>query len=136
MIYQTITVDNPLPIIDGYVTYENHDLGLKLVLRVKQIKGRGTADADQLSLLNHYHIDLLNLCASIPENSQFTANQLLSWMEAKQKKAGIIDEFKDANWRRPISELYRKGILLKGTGRHYKINKEKAKVCLERGTFQ
>lgn len=121
-------------IIDGQIRIEIPEYQLTITAKVKQVKGRGTADADKLTILNHYHIDLLELLSTTKEDYQFTVNQILSWMQEYQRQKGVLD-FNPNHWRRPISELFRKQILLKSEGKNYTIDKLKAAQALETRRF-
>lgn len=102
-----------VPIIDGKVRIEIPQYELTVVAEVKQVKGLGTADADRLKNINHFHIDLLKMFTD-PANvgRTWTANSLLRKMQIIKHHEDPTQEFKQANWRRPISEFVRKKILL------------------------
>ena len=140
VIYMEKHWSNPLLIQDGHVTLEDHDIGVKYVIPVKQVKGLGTADADSLIDINDYHKQILQTLITTDENSTFTANQILQWVEVWRARNHIAGEFKQANWRRPISEFVRKGILYKvsldkGPPR-YSLDHTRAKHCLETRRFE
>jgi len=102
-----------VPIIDGKVTIEIPRLELTVVAEVRQVKGMGTADADKLKVLNHYHVDLLTMLTD-PHNvgRTWTVITLLHKMQIIFHHRDPNYEFKSNNWKRPISEFVRKKILL------------------------
>lgn len=113
---------------------------LHVTVKVKQKKGLGTADADDLTDLNHYHMDLLSaLLLPHQFDRVWTANDILYctkfWL---QTQAPIkYRNFKENNWRRPISEFLRKGILVLVDGEYqkYRLDVDKAKRAKETEKF-
>ena len=127
-----ITRDEPVYIKDGYVTICYQDFIIHQ--KVKQIKGSGTSDADKLTKLNFYHTDIIKMML---KNGQ---NIMEGLTIRKMVKRNYEGEFKDNNWMIPISELFRKGILLKhgknGNSIIYRINREKAITAINTGLFE
>jgi len=128
-----------VPIIDGKINFLIHEFNLDIIVYVRQIKGFGTADADNLTDLNHYHIDLLNMFLSSLDNINkvWTVNAILKKMEIIMHIEDSRYEFKQNNWRRPISEFLRRGILThpEGAKHRYILDVEKAKKALTNGKF-
>ena len=127
-------------IIDGgKISFFIPQYSLRITAKVKQSKGSGVADADYLSECNHYHIDLLNMFLSSQDNVHkvWTANEILAKMRIIKHLQNPKYEFKENNWRRPISEFLRKGILIhpQGQTHRYLLDVEKSKSALEIGKF-
>ena len=100
-------------IIDGKVRIEIPEYELTVIAEVKQVKGLGTADADKLKELNHFHIELLAMFTDTANVGRtWSANSILRKMQIIMHGRDPTQEFKQANWRRPISEFVRKKILL------------------------
>jgi len=136
-----LKLDNPVSIIDGYATIDLPQFSLRIIQRVKQTKGRGTADADQLKELNHYHKDIMPvLIAKYNENRVWTVNDLLNAVKfhLSQIDTEKYSKFNPNHWRRPVSELLRKGILFhyKDSKRQYQVDFNKARKALETGVFE
>lgn len=124
---------------DGKISFYIPDYGLRITTKVKGTKGSGVADADDLTELNHYHIDLLNMFLSSLENinRNWTANHILKKMEIIKHMQDARYEFKDNNWRRPISEFLRKGVLThpQKMKHRYKLDIVLARNALTNGRF-
>ena len=131
-----ITIDDPVYIKDGFITIRLPEYGLIINQRVKQLKGRGVADADKLTKPNFYHLEIIKLMLKNPTYIMegTTIRDLVKIEYGKQKK-----KFIENNWMRPISELYRKRILM-GSGKSgnaiiYKIDEKKAVGVLKNHSF-
>ena len=137
---EEITIDEPTYIIDGYVTINLPTFGVSIRQKVKQVKGRGVADADQLKDLNHYHVEILSILLDMNRTTPFTGLEVREWVKLKRDIAGDKHKFIDNNWMRPISELFRKGILVKAGKRKwaplYSLNENKARSALLKGEFE
>ena len=137
----TVDYEHPevVPIMDGKISFFIPEFNLRITTKVKQVKGSGVADADGLKDLNHYHLDLLNMFLSSQENAnrEWTANHILKKMEVIKHVENSRYDFKQNNWRRPISELLRRGILTHPLNlRHrYKLVMEKATLALANEKF-
>lgn len=115
--------DTPVIIIDGYVTINLPQFNLKIVQKVKGTKGRGVADADYLKDLNEYHKILCEvLLKEQNKNRVWTVDDLLNNVKLHLYFANeaMYRKFNPNHWRRPISELLRKKILV-----HYQNYKTK-----------
>jgi len=127
--------DDPALIVDGYVTIFLREYDLKIMQKVKQLKGRGTADADRLYDLNDYHKTMISvLFMSTWDN--WTSEQIRALCRARIQSENKI--FKENNWMRPVSELLRKKVLDIVPGispPKYSLDREYAKKCLESGKF-
>ena len=132
-----ITIDNPVYIKDGFVTIRLPEYDLIINQRVKQIKGRGVADADKLTKPNFYHLEIIKLMLKNPlyimEGTKIRDFVKIEYDKQKKKFIGN-------NWMRPISELYRKRILISsgksGNAIIYKIDEKKAKEILKNKSFE
>ena len=137
---EEITIDEPTYIIDGYVTINLPTFGVSVRQKVKQLKGRGVADADQLKILNHYHVEILSILLDMNRTTSFTGLEVREWVKLKRDIAGDKHKFIDNNWMRPISELFRKGILISDGKRRraplYSLNENKARSALLKGEFE
>ncbi len=137
---EEITIDEPTYIIDGYVTINLPTFGVSVRQKVKQVKGRGVADADQLKNLNHYHVEILYTLLKMEPQNSFTGLEIREWVKLKRDIAKDKHKFIDNNWMRPISELFRKGILVKAGKRRwaplYTLHTEKARRALVKGEFE
>jgi len=127
-------------IVDGYVTINLPTFGVSVKQKVKQLKGRGVADADNLKILNHYHEEILSILLDMNRTTPFTGLEVREWVKLKRDIAGDKHKFIDNNWMRPISELFRKGILISdGKRKHaplYSLNENKARSALFKGEFE
>ncbi len=137
---EEITIDEPTYIIDGYVTINLPTFGVSVRQKVKQLKGRGVADADQLKILNHYHVEILSILLDMNRTTSFTGLEVREWVKLKRDIARDKHKFIDNNWMRPISELFRKGILISDGKRRraplYSLNENKARSALLKGEFE
>lgn len=105
-----------------------------IVPEVKQVKGRGTADADKLTALSDKHKLVLKLLIDM-DWEKYTAKQIKTIVENHFKGKG---QSVDPNhYNRTISELLRKKLLSTDTATppHYILDLPKAKECLETGNF-
>ena len=132
-----LIMDYPVYIKDGYVTIKLPEYDLIIKQRVKQLKGRGVADADKLTKPNFYHLEIIKLMLKNPLYAM-EGTKIREFVEIeyeKQKK-----KFIENNWMRPISELYRKKILTnsgkRGNSIIYKIDEIKAKGILKNKSFE
>lgn len=141
MIDETVHIELPdtILIVDGKISIFLPTFNLRITGKVRQVKGRGTADADDLIYLNHYHIDLLTSLLRNPSREAMTANDILArvkfWLS--QNSTHKFQNFKENNWRRPISELFRRRILTKDQSKppRYALDSLRAKRALENGKF-
>jgi len=128
-----------VPIIDGKISFFIPEYNLNITVPVRQIKGKGTADADKLTEVTHWHKYLIEALLDTPKRPYWTANDILKRLEIKWHFDHRIDhkEFKQNNWRRPISELLRKKIFTTTPDRpiRYHFQYDKAKRTLETGKF-
>lgn len=138
-IYQHLKPEETFPIVDGVVYYENHEIGFSLTLKVKQVKDRGVADADGLISLNEkYHKPLASFLLKLTDTGECTVDQIITWYHAYLLKQGFVGQFRYNNWKRPISEFMRRGLLSMrkvGKQRFYSINREVITKCLDTGLF-
>jgi len=138
---RTVDYEHPETVIinGGKISFFIPEYNLRITTKVKQVKGFGVADADDLILLNHYHLDLLNMFLSSLENinRNWTANHILKKMEVIKHVQDSRYEFKENNWRRPISEFVRKGILThpQKMKHRYKLDVVLARNALTNGKF-
>ena len=136
MILVDIVEDKSIPCDGGKLIYENHKYGFRLILKnVRQVKGHGVADADQLTKLNGYHQDILQLLLESDWESM-EALQIRQLVKQRRESQGL--RFKEANWIRPISELFRKQILVllpESKPPRYVLDKGMARRALETKEF-
>jgi len=126
---------------DGRIKFLAIPFSLHLTVQVRQTKGEGTADADKLTHLSHYHFDLLTVLLS-PKNQDriWTAKEILFatkfWLK-EQGRDFEASNFDNDWWKRPISELLRKNILFHPTAEitNYQLNIDKANLAKETGIF-
>lgn len=137
---EEVIIDEPAYIIDGYVTIKLRNFGITIKQRVKQIKGRGVADADRLKTLNFYHVEILRVLLDMKPQNPFTGLEIRNWVKLKREITRDQHKFIDNNWMRPISELFRKKILIKtGTRKWstlYILDENKAHKALQTGEFE
>ena len=57
--------DQKVPIIDGKIQFYDRSTGAYYSLYVKQVKGRGVADADKLTKLSDKHYMVIKRCLEI-----------------------------------------------------------------------
>lgn len=130
-----IVIEEPAYIRDGYVVISYN--GITIKQRVKQTKGMGVADADKLTKLNFYHEDIIRIMLK-PQYTSMEGTYLRKLIKDKYIAEG--KKFTENNWMRPISELYRKGILLhngkNGNSIIYKLDTQKANEALRTGLFE
>ena len=136
------TKDNKVPIIDGKVSFIDETTGAKFELYVTQIKGKGTADADDLVNLSDQHKFILKtLLQRFGYQQYWTTDEILGkiYFDLRQQTDdGSHLNFKPNNWRRPISELYRRKVLLQPTRSsppRYTLDLARAEECLNSGKF-
>jgi len=126
--------EEPVYIVNGYITIVVN--GTQIKQRVKQTKGLGVADADHLKKLNPFHKEMLHVLLSHPKKTNESI-EIRYLIEQDLKRQGKI--FRDANWIRPVSELFRKGILendgKNGNSILYRLNELKAREALTTGLF-
>jgi len=138
---RTVDYEHPEVVLikDGKISFFIRDFNLRVTVKVKQIKGLGTADADDLIEINHWHKFLLESMLGTTVYSEYTVNDILKSLEIRWHFLHQDDpkEFKDNNWRRPISEILRKGILTPVQGKTYRyhFHSDKAKKALTNGRF-
>jgi len=131
--------DHKIPIIDGRISFYDENTGARFELMVTQVKGHGTADADHLKKLSDHHKLIVT---TMINNSEFhnlwsTDEILLSVKFKLPTQEQRI--FKPNNWRRPISELLRKGIIYQvgsNSPPFYSLNYPIARKALETGNFE
>ena len=126
--------EEPVYIVNGYVTIVVN--GTQIKQRVKQTKGLGVADADQLKKLNPFHKEMLQVLLYHPKKTN-ESTEIRHLIEQDFKRQGKT--FRDANWIRTVSELFRKGILdndgKNGNSILYRLNEPKARIALSTGLF-
>ncbi len=139
-----IVRDEPVPIVDGYVTINLPQFSLTIKQAVKQIKGRGTHDAIRLEgerpTLEHLAIIEMMLKDT---SGDITAEEIRvktrSYLYFKDD--GLYRVFDKQSWfQRKHSELLYWKIIQRTGGTRigipiYQINKEKALVLRNGGTF-
>jgi len=132
--------DHKIPIIDGRINFYDENTGARFELHVTQVKGHGTADADHLTKLAHNHKIIIQTILNNMESN----NNLWSIDESLTSIKFMLSpeeqrNFKPNNWRRPISELLRKGIIdvrSNGSPPFYSLNIPKGRKALETGEFE
>ena len=126
--------EHPIIIIDGKIKFYDPYLHCGFDLYVKGTKGRGVADADKLKILSDKHRFILNVI-TFSRWDKMTSEQILKFAEQQYDGDGV---FKANPYKRTISELYRRKLLLKDDTNppHYMINKPRAKRALETGKFE
>jgi len=125
--------ESKIPIIDGKITFHDKNTGAKFSLYVTQVKGRGTADADKLTILSDKHKLILGFYIQWENN--YTALSLKTLVERyfTSKKRDV-----DPNhYNRTISELLRKKCLSIDDQKppHYSIT-DIGRKSLESGKFE
>ena len=132
----TNTEETKIPIIDGKVSFYDESTGAYFNLFVAQVKGRGVADADKLVNLSDKHRMVVQRLLDM-NWSEYTSEQILKILEDYYKGKGNL--FKSNPYKRTISELFRRGLLICPLGiRHppkYALDKKKALECLVSGKF-
>lgn len=131
--------DNPVPIIDGYITIKFGPHTIKQ--RVKQTKGRGTYDADDLLIPKEEHLEYIAFFYS-NDLGFFTSMQIFEKINHNRKLKCLATSSKlilirQSTHTRIFSELLRKKIITKsyseGTTPYYAANKDYClKVMTER----
>lgn len=112
-----IVIDEPVYIKDGYVTIYLPKFELEIKQRVKQIKGLGTYDADDLVAPTTEHLTILNHLLKVTKLELFTSRQIYDEMNNENKKkwiAGLYPQYieiKHPSHIRLISGLLRRGCL-------------------------
>lgn len=129
--------DDKIPIIDGRIQFYDRTTGAYFDLSVKQVKGRGVADADQLERLQDKHRKVIELLQGM-NWERYTAEQILKIVENNYNSNGLA--FKMNPYKRTISELFRRKILYQAQEDivkppRYRLNEKKAKICMKTGLF-
>ena len=136
-----LEINEVVPIDGGKIQFFVKEWNLMIKLNnVKQVKGNGTADADKLEKLNDYHrIILQEMIRIFPLGMEkITGEAIRTLVRAKvESHATSFTVFKENNWLRPISELYRRKLVYKDSDNppHYSINPNKASKALQSGVF-
>lgn len=102
--------DTKIPIIDGKVQFFDRATGAYYSLYVRQVKGRGVADADKLTKLSEKHFMVIRRCMEIGWEA-YTSEQILKILEKWHEKHN--ETFKANGFKRTISELFRRGVFRK-----------------------
>ena len=101
--------ETKIPIVDGKIRFRDYSTGAYYELYVKQVKGRGVADADKLETLSPKHIMVIERLKEIGWD-MYTSEQILTILQDYHNKHG--KEFKQNPYKRTISELFRRKILI------------------------
>lgn len=127
-----------VPIIDKKVTIFIPEYELEVVASVRQTKGKGTADADDIVELNHYHRDMIAMLLKNPGKIWDKYRSIITKMKIVKHIENPNYHFIENNWNRPCSELLRKGILRHHNGHKTKYFTDFAKAnrALETGKFE
>ncbi len=134
-----------IPIVDGHISFFIPDYDLQITAKVKQVKGRGTADADELTILSEQHKMIIEAMIKRGIHRQhWEANDILRACKFDLMQRDPNREFKENNWRRPISELLRRGILIKtglntlagGRVPNYELDIAKGEKAVWSGKFE
>jgi len=126
---------SPIPIIDGKITIEIPEWGIRIIAPVVQVKGRGTADADKLTILSVKHKLVLKLMLDLDWN-EYTAKQIKVLVENFYK--GKRESVDVNHYNRVISELLRKKCLDIDVTKNppkYQLNRGVVDRALETGKF-
>lgn len=132
--------ENPVPIIDGYVTIKFGPHTIKQ--RVKQTKGRGTYDADDLKIPKEEHLEYIAFFY-VTDLDFFTSMEIFAKINHNRKLKCLADpskklyQIRQSTHTRIMSELLRKKIIgisyTDGRTPYYFSNKEYClKVMTER----
>lgn len=140
-IYNKKVISESKPIKDGWVYFEDHDVGMAYHIRVHQTKGQGTWDAIK-SLkgkpANPGHLEVLKAAFVIYYNrtdkdQPFAKKEIMDAINTifTNRKKPITE----SNLARPMSELVRWNVLMvqaKYQGRYYYVlDKDKAKKLID-----
>ena len=139
-----IRIDNPVLIIDGYITIDLPELDLKITQAVKQVKGRGTHDAIKLKGLvpDLIHYAIMKMMFESDE-TDLTAEDIRVLTRAvlyKNNEPVLLRKFDHQSWfQRKHSELLYWKVIYKTGSKNgiplYAIDMDKAHRLLNGETF-
>lgn len=146
--YLVHETEETIIIKDGKVTIVIPYLQLVVVAKVKGTKGQGVADADNLTEPTPTHVEILQALKKMmnsPHPQTFTIDYLMDVIDGERaRKKGLFvtalsqeDKINRNSFRRPISELLRKGAFLPvyGTNKLYATDSLKVDQFLEMKKF-
>lgn len=121
----------PCQVIDGHIEFFDNEYGIKYRVKVTQKKSYGAVYADNITEPTPEHVEIINMMLSSPymQTSKFTRQQLLSQLKLSRISYGINKEVKSSPFSARVSELVRKGILVKSTNKKivtYHVNQDYA----------
>lgn len=136
-------IDDPVSIVDGYITIYLPQFSLKIVQAVKQVKGMGTHDAKRLA--GHRpdleHLAIIEMMLSPQERTDLTAEEMRVKTRTLLyfKDDILFRKFDKQSWfQRKHSELLYWKIIERVGQRAaptYEINREKALILKNGGVF-
>jgi len=136
----TKEISGPIPVVDGYVYIEDHDIQVAYKIKVKQMQSHGAAYADGITEPNEEHLEIINMMlrSEHMQTGRFTRQQLFNHLKLYRNERHIAVEVKTSPFGARISELKRKSILIdtKDEGKTvYGLNVEYAKLVVENKKF-
>jgi len=132
------TIEDPIPIIDGKITFFDQNLDGYFQIKVKQVKGLGAYYADKMTDLNSEHREILKNW--IREDPKYNTARTIEQIRLMVNKKRIKDQkkyMKPGSIQGRVSEMFRRKILYKKSfdSKWYYLDFELAKKCLETGKF-
>lgn len=130
------TIEDPIPIIDGQITFFDQNLDGFFQIKVKQVKGLGAYYADNMTDLNSEHNEILENWLNRQSGAAKTIEQIRLMVNQKRIKDNK-KYMKPGSIQGRVSEMFRRKILYKRTmdSKWYFLNIELAKKCLQTGKF-
>lgn len=115
-------IDQPVPIIDGCITFFDQKLDCFFQIRVVQTKGQGAYYADKILVPNEDHKEIMRMLRTLNEGQEYTTQQFIDFLRLYRITHEDKRQVKYKPFGARISELLRKNVITLQKNGKYKIN--------------
>lgn len=128
-------IDDPVPIIDGHITFFDRKLDCFFQIRVRQTKGRGAYYADQILEPNEDHKEIMKMLKMLNQDQEYTTQQFIDQLRLYRSVHEDKRQVKYKPFGARISELLRKNVIILEKNGKYHINFSYIDKVLKAGKF-
>ena len=128
-------IDDPVPIIDGYITFFDQKLDCFFQIRVVQTKGQGAYYADKILVPNEDHKEIMKMLKMLDADKEYTTQEFFDFLRLYRTTHEDKRQVKYKPFSARISELLRKGVIILEKNGKYHINFSYIDKVLKVGKF-
>lgn len=128
-------IDDPIPIIDGHITFFDKKLDCFFQIRVRRTTGQGAYYADEILEPNQDHIEIMRMLKGLMQDQEYTTQNFFDHLRLYRSTHEDKRQAKYKPFGARISELLRKGVIILQKNDKYTINFPYIKEILVNGKF-